>query len=180
MDFTIIVRPFNWIGPQMDFIPGVECPSEGVPRVLACFSNSLLRGEPRNLKFVEDGQSQRTFVYIKDATEVVLLMIVGSYVQSFRKSICFQIVQPQNKKKKQSIETRATDSNAVTTLHTNSSTMETLMSPDHLNNLRGDHLGVMYDATIPGHRVIDEPPDNSNINHRNVDAIRLYSVSIKD
>ncbi|KAF1861203.1 hypothetical protein Lal_00000622 [Lupinus albus] len=87
------------------------------------------------------------------------------------------IVQPQNKKKKQSIETRATDSNAVTILHTNSSITETLMSPDHLNNLRGDHLGVMYDATIPGHRVMEEPPENSNINHRNADAIRLLCFS---
>ncbi|CAL0333998.1 unnamed protein product [Lupinus luteus] len=72
MDFTI-VRPFNWIGPRMDFIPGVDGPSEGVPRVLACFSNNLLRGEP--LKLVDGGESQRTFVYIKDAIEAVLLMI---------------------------------------------------------------------------------------------------------
>ncbi|XP_047979309.1 UDP-D-apiose/UDP-D-xylose synthase 1-like [Salvia hispanica] len=52
----------------------VRCfPSEGVPRVLACFSNNLLRREP--LKLVDGGQSQRTFVYIKDAIEAVLLMI---------------------------------------------------------------------------------------------------------
>ncbi|KAF1880371.1 hypothetical protein Lal_00049008 [Lupinus albus] len=87
------------------------------------------------------------------------------------------MVQPQNKKKKHSIETRATDSNAVITLHINSSTIETLMRPDHLNNLRGDHLGVMYDATISGHLITDEPPESSNVNHRNADAIRLYSVS---
>jgi len=72
LEFTI-VRPFNWIGPRMDFIPGVDGPSEGVPRVLACFSNGLLRGEP--LKLVDGGQSQRTFLYIKDAIEAVLLMI---------------------------------------------------------------------------------------------------------
>ncbi|PIA54839.1 hypothetical protein AQUCO_00901020v1 [Aquilegia coerulea] len=72
LEFTI-VRPFNWIGPRMDFIPGVDGPSEGVPRVLACFSNNLLRGEP--LKLVDGGQSQRTFVYIKDAIEAVHLMI---------------------------------------------------------------------------------------------------------
>ncbi|KAL2325235.1 hypothetical protein Fmac_024293 [Flemingia macrophylla] len=59
--FTI-VRPFNWIGPRMDFIPGIDGPSEGVPRPL---------------KLVDGGQSQRTFVYIKDVIEVVLLMIVG-------------------------------------------------------------------------------------------------------
>ncbi|KAG5119656.1 hypothetical protein JHK82_034076 [Glycine max] len=72
LEFTI-VRSFNWIGPRMDFIPGIDGPSEGVPRVLACFSNNLLRGEP--LKLVDGDQSQRTFVYIKDAIEVVLLMI---------------------------------------------------------------------------------------------------------
>ncbi|TQE12711.1 hypothetical protein C1H46_001731 [Malus baccata] len=38
LEFTI-VKPFNWIGPRMDFIPGIDGPSEGVPRVLACFSN---------------------------------------------------------------------------------------------------------------------------------------------
>ena len=42
LEFTI-VRPFNWIGPRMDFIPGVDGPSEGVPRVLACFSNVCVR-----------------------------------------------------------------------------------------------------------------------------------------
>ncbi|KAL0417647.1 UNVERIFIED_CONTAM: UDP-D-apiose/UDP-D-xylose synthase 2 [Sesamum radiatum] len=72
LEFTI-VRPFNWIGPRMDFIPGIDGPSEGVPRVLACFSNNLLRREP--LKLVDGGQSQRTFVYIKDAIDAVLLMI---------------------------------------------------------------------------------------------------------
>ncbi|KAL8227211.1 hypothetical protein R6Q57_017043 [Mikania cordata] len=72
LEFTI-VRPFNWIGPRMDFIPGIDGPSEGVPRVLACFSNNLLRREP--LKLVDGGESQRTFVYIKDAIEAVLLMI---------------------------------------------------------------------------------------------------------
>lgn len=32
---------------------------------------------------MDGGQSQRTFVYIKDAIEAVLLMIVGSHIQSF-------------------------------------------------------------------------------------------------
>ncbi|KAI3701989.1 hypothetical protein L6452_27537 [Arctium lappa] len=56
--FTI-VRPFNWISPSMDFIPRIDGPSEGVPRVLAFFSNNLLRREP--LKLVDGGESQRTF-----------------------------------------------------------------------------------------------------------------------
>ncbi|KAH0467062.1 hypothetical protein IEQ34_004300 [Dendrobium chrysotoxum] len=68
------LRSLNWIGSRMDFIPGVDGPSEGVPRVLACFSNNLLRREP--LKLVDGGQSLRSFVCIKDAIEAVLLMIV--------------------------------------------------------------------------------------------------------
>ncbi|KAI3674845.1 hypothetical protein L2E82_51879 [Cichorium intybus] len=52
----------------MDFILGIDGPSEGVPRVLVCFSNNLLRREP--LKLVDGGQSQRTFVYIKDTSLV--------------------------------------------------------------------------------------------------------------
>jgi len=44
------------------------------------FLQNLLRGEP--LKLVDGGQSQRTFVYIKDAIEAVLLMIVGFHIQS--------------------------------------------------------------------------------------------------
>lgn len=72
LKFTI-VRPFNWIGPRMDFIPGVDGPSDGVPRVLACFSTNLMKGEP--LKLVDGGKSQRTFCYIKDAIKAVMLMI---------------------------------------------------------------------------------------------------------
>ncbi|RXI04701.1 hypothetical protein DVH24_038975 [Malus domestica] len=68
LEFTI-VRPFNWIGSRIDFIPSIDGPSEGVPRVLACFSNNLLLHEL--LKLVDGGQSQRTF-----AIEAVMLMIV--------------------------------------------------------------------------------------------------------
>lgn len=41
LEFTI-VRPFNFLGPKMDYIPGVD--GEGTPRVLACFASALLRG----------------------------------------------------------------------------------------------------------------------------------------
>lgn len=68
MPFTI-VRPFNWIGPRMDYIPGVDGPSDGIPRVLACFSTCLMSGKPMQL--VDGGKNQRTFVYVKDAVEVM-------------------------------------------------------------------------------------------------------------
>ncbi|QCE07253.1 hypothetical protein DEO72_LG9g2270 [Vigna unguiculata] len=78
------------------------------------------------------------------------------------------MVQPQNKKKKQSMETRATDSNAVTTLHTTSSTIDTLIIPDHLSNLAGDQRGVMYDANVPGQ---DDTIESSHIVQPNVESL---------
>ncbi|HSS39682.1 MAG TPA: NAD-dependent epimerase/dehydratase family protein [Polyangia bacterium] len=57
LPFTI-VRPFNVIGPRMDFIPGID--GEGVPRVLACFLNALMRGRP--LQLVEGGRQRRSFL----------------------------------------------------------------------------------------------------------------------
>ncbi len=42
LKFTL-VRPFNVIGPRMDFIPGVD--GEGIPRVLASFLHALMAGQ---------------------------------------------------------------------------------------------------------------------------------------
>jgi UDP-apiose/xylose synthase len=67
-----IVRPFNFIGPGMDFLPGFE-PGEGTPRVLACFLAALLQGEP--LKLVEGGGARRTFLYIDDVVDAMLRML---------------------------------------------------------------------------------------------------------
>ena len=70
LDFTI-VRPFNVIGPRMDFIPGVD--GEGVPRVLACFMNALLRGE--ELLLVDGGRQRRSFVSIGDFVDGVVRIV---------------------------------------------------------------------------------------------------------
>merc|ERR1719199_153767 len=45
LKFTI-VRPYNWIGPRMDYIPGVDGKDDGQPRVLASFMTALMKGEP--------------------------------------------------------------------------------------------------------------------------------------
>lgn len=66
LPFTII-RPFNTIGPRMDFLPGID--GEGTPRVLACFMNALLRGEP--LSLVGGGAQRRAFMDVSDMTEAV-------------------------------------------------------------------------------------------------------------
>lgn len=65
-----IVRPFNFIGPWMDFMPGVD--GEGIPRVLANFSSALVRGKPMVL--VNGGVARRTFTAIEDAVEFMLCL----------------------------------------------------------------------------------------------------------
>ena len=67
-----IVRPFNFIGPHMDYIPGID--GEGVPRVIACFMDALLFNKP--LKLVDGGKNRRTFTYIDDAVDAVMAMLV--------------------------------------------------------------------------------------------------------
>jgi UDP-apiose/xylose synthase len=70
LPFTI-VRPFNVIGPRMDYLPGVD--GEGVPRVLASFMNALLRGQP--LPLVDGGSQRRSFISAGDFTEGVLRIL---------------------------------------------------------------------------------------------------------
>jgi UDP-apiose/xylose synthase len=70
LDFTI-VRPFNVIGPRMDFLTDVD--GEGIPRVLASFMGSLLRNEP--LPLVDGGRRRRTFISVQDFTEGVVRIL---------------------------------------------------------------------------------------------------------
>ena len=70
LEFTII-RPFNFIGPRMDFIPGID--GEGVPRVIACFMEALLFQKP--LKLVDGGKNRRTFTAIDDAINAIMAII---------------------------------------------------------------------------------------------------------
>ncbi len=66
-----IVRPFNVIGPRMDYLAGVD--GEGTPRVLACFMRALLLGEP--LQLVDGGARRRAFVDVADFTDGVLRLL---------------------------------------------------------------------------------------------------------
>jgi UDP-apiose/xylose synthase len=67
LNFTI-VRPFNVIGPRMDFLPGID--GEGVPRVLASFMNALLREQA--LPLVDGGGQRRTFISVHDFVDAVV------------------------------------------------------------------------------------------------------------
>ena len=65
-----VVRPFNFIGPWMDFMPGVD--GEGIPRVLANFSSALVRNEPMVL--VNGGDARRSFTSIHDAVDFMFCL----------------------------------------------------------------------------------------------------------
>jgi len=68
--FTI-VRPFNVIGPRMDFIPGVD--GEGIPRVLASFMHALMTGQ--DLLLVDGGRQRRAFVDVGEFVDAVVRII---------------------------------------------------------------------------------------------------------
>jgi UDP-apiose/xylose synthase len=70
LPFTI-VRPFNVIGPRMDFLPGRD--GEGIPRVLACFMHALLSGAP--LPLVDGGRQRRSFIGTEDFCRAVLAIL---------------------------------------------------------------------------------------------------------
>jgi len=72
LKFTII-RPYNWIGPRMDYVPGVDGKDDGQPRVLASFMTALMKGEP--LVLVNGGQVYRTFCFVEDACEAVCTIV---------------------------------------------------------------------------------------------------------
>lgn len=63
-----IIRPFNFFGPRMDYLPGIE--GTGKPRVLACFVAAILRGEPLDL--VDGGTARRTITSVHDAIDALL------------------------------------------------------------------------------------------------------------
>lgn len=84
-----VVRPFNFIGPWMDFMPGVD--GEGIPRVLANFSSALVRREPMVL--VNGGASRRTFTAIDDAVEFMFCLFENANAALGE---AFNVGNPQN------------------------------------------------------------------------------------
>lgn len=59
-----IIRPFNFIGPKIDFLPQEK---EGIPRVFSFFMDALLTGG--KMKLVNGGTARRCYTYIDDAIE---------------------------------------------------------------------------------------------------------------
>jgi UDP-apiose/xylose synthase len=59
-----IIRPFNFIGPKIDYLPHEKA---GTPRVFSFFMDALLNGTP--MKLVNGGGNRRCYTYIDDAIE---------------------------------------------------------------------------------------------------------------
>jgi len=59
-----IIRPFNFIGPKIDFLLSER---DGIPRVFSFFMDALLNGG--QMKLVDGGSHRRCYTYIDDAIE---------------------------------------------------------------------------------------------------------------
>lgn len=86
-----VVRPFNFIGPQMDFMPGVD--GDGIPRVLANFCSSLVRNE--SLALVNGGVARRCFTSVHDAVDFLFAVFANAAMANGQ---AFNVGNPHNEK----------------------------------------------------------------------------------
>lgn len=88
LNYTII-RPFNFIGPRIDYLPREH---EGVPRVFSHFMGALLHGG--TMPLVNGGLQRRCYSYIDDAVDCMEKIVEN------RDGICdhqiFNIGSPDN------------------------------------------------------------------------------------
>ena len=87
--FTII-RPFNFIGPRIDYLPSEEA---GNPRVFSHFIDALLYGT-KPIKLVDGGEAYRAYTYIDDAVDCIVRIIEDK--QNNCNGHIFNIGQPEN------------------------------------------------------------------------------------
>lgn len=88
LNYTII-RPFNFIGPRIDFLLSEQ---DGNPRVFSHFVSALKDG--RTMYLVNGGRQQRSYTYIDDATDCILKIIENPGGVCDRE--IFNIGSPQN------------------------------------------------------------------------------------
>jgi nucleoside-diphosphate-sugar epimerase len=88
LDYTLI-RPFNFIGPNLD---NVEEPKEGSSRVFTQFLSNVMHRLP--IKLVDGGEQKRSFTYIDDAIDCILRIIENSNSAATRR--IFNIGNPEN------------------------------------------------------------------------------------
>ena len=88
LDYTL-VRPFNFIGPNLD---NVEEPKEGSSRVFTQFLSNVLYRRP--IKLVDGGRQKRSFTFIDDAVECLLTILANPDGCASRR--IFNIGNPHN------------------------------------------------------------------------------------
>lgn len=69
-----IIRPFNFIGPKIDYLPSEQ---DGNPRVFSHFLESLKNSKPMTL--VNGGMQQRSYTYIDDAVDCIVRIITDEH-----------------------------------------------------------------------------------------------------
>ncbi|MDH3604009.1 MAG: bifunctional UDP-4-keto-pentose/UDP-xylose synthase [Candidatus Tectomicrobia bacterium] len=88
LNYTII-RPFNFIGPRIDYLPSEQ---DGNPRVFSHFVQALKDGS--SMPLVNGGHQKRTYTHIDDATECITRIVEN------RDEVCnqqiFNIGSPHN------------------------------------------------------------------------------------
>jgi len=67
-----VVRPFNFIGPKIDYLTTAQ---EGNPRVFSHFMTALLEGT--QMKLVDGGHHKRCYTYIDDAVDCIERIIAN-------------------------------------------------------------------------------------------------------
>ncbi len=88
LNYTII-RPFNFIGPRIDYLPSEQ---DGNPRVFSHFLDALRTSVP--MKLINGGHQRRAYTYIDDAVDCILRIIENT------EGVCdreiFNIGSPEN------------------------------------------------------------------------------------
>ena len=88
LDYTLI-RPFNFIGPNLD---NIEDQKEGSSRVFTQFLSNVMHRLP--IKLVDGGEQKRSFTYIDDAIDCILRIIENTNGVATRR--IFNIGNPAN------------------------------------------------------------------------------------
>ena len=68
-----IIRPFNFIGPKIDYLLSE---TDGIPRVFSYFMDSLINGG--HMKLVDGGKHRRCYTYIDDAVDAIYRIVMNS------------------------------------------------------------------------------------------------------
>ena len=84
-----IIRPFNFIGPKIDYLLSE---TDGIPRVFSYFMDALINGG--FMKLVDGGRHQRCYTYIDDAIDAIYTIVLNPSDVCNRQ--IFNIGSPQN------------------------------------------------------------------------------------